>query len=120
MVLTHSLTHTPTHSLTHALTDSLTHSLTHLLTHSLTRSLTRSPALLLQVPGSFFSHMGIFAKGDPRLNHWPIGVVSPQALGAASLIDFEAQLLRRVRSLPGGETRIVCTLSRGEAEVGSL
>ena len=78
------------------------------------------PTVLVQVPGSFFSHMGVFAKGDPRLNHWPIGVVSPQALGAASLADLEAQLRRRVAALPGGEARIICTLSRGEAEVRGI
>ena len=63
--------------------------------------------------------MGVFAKGDAKLNHWPIGVVSPRALGAASLADFETRLLRRIRSLSGGEARIVCTLSRGGTPIAA-
>ena len=33
-------------------------------THPPTRPPIRPPTVLVQVPGSFFSHMGVFAKGD--------------------------------------------------------
>ena len=45
-----------------------------------------------------------------------MGVVTPQALGASSLDDFEAKLLGTARALGGaggGEDRVVCSLTRG-------
>ena len=81
-----------------------------------------------EVPGAFFSHGGRLGKWlfdstptDATLNTWPVGVVTPAQLGAASLDDFDAAVLRRARALPGalsaGDGRLVCSLERGEVVI---
>jgi len=82
-----------------------------------------------EVPGAFFSHGGTLGKlidaahpwASPTYNAehntWPVGVVSADALGAASLEAVEERLLSTIRGLPGGDRRIICSLSRGLLEV---
>jgi len=75
-----------------------------------------------EVPGAWFSHggrlTGIFGVDKPQLdyNTWPVGVVSPQQLGATDLRSFEATLRARTAAIGGGagaSDAIVCTLNRG-------
>jgi len=83
------------------------------------------PMQAKEVPGAFFSHGGALGRlmdATPLSadrNTWPVGVVTPQALGATDLNDFEAKLLDTARDLGGsggGSDRIVCSLTRGALE----
>jgi len=86
-----------------------------------------------EVPGAFYSMGGrlgaLFSQltedlppeeafeGRHDFVTWPVGVVSPQALGADDLASFEASLLQRLRALPGGDGRLICSLERGLEQV---